>query len=187
MKEFVDSKFDLLKETLLNNKDKYRVGDTIEINDVFFNEKFLGNDIRKSEEFVELFNHLKSIKKPVLYWFEIDTCSIEADSIRALYFEYLKTNSGRTVSSYKKKLNKTSKTLYVGKVKTGFWGRLVTHLGYHKNRKTAGLQLYHWYTIHNGLPGLKLNYIVFEKEMEDLISIFEAELARNLEPILGRY
>jgi len=66
-------------------------------------------------------------------------------------------------------------------------GRLITHLGYSTSTQTAGLRLFHWYNVTEGLPSLKLNYIVYEREMEDLISILELDLARELKPILGRY
>ena len=56
-----------------------------------------------------------------------------------------------------------------------------------KSQQTAGLQLFHWYNIAEGLPPLNLKYIVFEEEMEDLIAVLELDLARVLKPILGRY
>ena len=56
-----------------------------------------------------------------------------------------------------------------------------------KSQQTAGLQLFHWYNIAEGLPPLNLKYIVFEEEMEDLIAVLELDLGRVLKPILGRY
>lgn len=174
---------EILQVSLSNNK-KIK---SLTIDALFFDGFYLNNDIRKSEQLKDKFDELKQIKNPVLYWFEIDKTKITAEGIRNLYIEHLSKKSNRAISSYKKDFDKNSNTLYVGKVKKGFWGRFITHLGYHKSSQTAGLQLYHWYKIQEGLPPLKLNYIVYEKEMEDLISVLELDLARELKPILGRY
>lgn len=184
--EFINNKIETSIEKLNNNLNIIKEVKSIIIDKTFFCSSYFENDIRKSEELKHVFDQLKLIKDPVLYWFEIDSTKINAVTIRKLYFEHLTKKSNRAISSYKKKLDENSKTLYVGKVKTGFWGRLITHLGYHKSNQTAGLQLYHWYS-EAGLPVLKLNYIVFQREMEDLISILELELARELKPILGKY
>lgn len=74
----------------------------------------------------------------------------------------------------------------MGKVEIGFWGRLVTHLGYSQSPKTAGMQLFHWYKP-EVFDALKLNYIVFEENMKHLIVILEKQLAKELEPLIGRY
>ncbi|MBS1535265.1 MAG: hypothetical protein JST78_09320 [Bacteroidetes bacterium] len=160
---------------------------SLHINGTYFNKLYFDNDIRESAQLKDVFDQLKQIKNPVLYWFEIDETKINANAVRQLYTEYLVKKTNRAISSYKKDFDINSRTLYVGKVKTGFWGRLITHLGYHKSSQTAGLQLYHWYKVQEGMPPLKLNYMVFEREMEDLISILELDLARELKPILGRY
>ena len=179
----IENSLEILKMSL--TKEKHI--NSLAINETFFNTLYFDNDIRKSEQLKDVFDQLKKIKSPVLYWFEIDDTKITAEKIRILYTEHLVKKSNRAISSYKKDYDKNSKTLYVGKVKTGFWGRLITHLGYHKSNQTAGLQLFHWYNIAEGLPILKLNYIVYEREMEDLISVLELDLARKLKPILGRY
>lgn len=184
--KFLTQKMELsiknLNSSIYNSKEVK----SIMLDNSFFDSRYFENDIRKLE-LKKVFDNLQDIKLPVLYWFEIDTNFINAKKIRTLYLDYLEQKTNRKVSSYKKSFDENSKTLYVGKVKTGFWGRLITHLGYHKSCQTAGLQLYHWCNSANGLPALKLNYIVFEREMEDLISILELELARELKPILGKY
>jgi hypothetical protein len=179
----IENSIEILKVSFCKDKDV----NSLFIDEVFFNSIYFDNDIRKSEQLKDIFDHLKKIKEPVLYWFEIDEGKINAEKIRNLYIEHLAKKSNRAISSYKKDFDRSSKTLYVGKVKSGFWGRLITHLGYHTSTQTAGLQLFHWYNVADGLPSLKLNYIVFEREMEDLISILELDLARELKPILGRY
>lgn len=180
----IENSLEILKLSLFKKKEI----NSLSINETFFNSIYFDHDIRDSEQLKGVFDKLKLIKKPVLYWFEIDETKINAEQVRSLYIEHLAKKTNRAISSYKKKLpDENSKTLYVGKVKTGFWGRLITHLGYHKSNQTAGLQLFHWYNIAEGLPVLKLNYIIFEREMEDLISVLELDLARELKPILGRY
>jgi hypothetical protein len=159
---------------------------TIILDSKFFNEMYFKSDIRNLE-LKPLFDGLLNIKKPVLYWFEIDNFQTNAEIIRDLYLNHLKNKSGRNISSYKKNFDSNSKTLYVGKVKTGFWGRVITHLGYHKSEKTAGLQLFQWYNVAKGQPSLKLHYIVFENNMQNQIAVLEYELAQELKPILGRY
>ena len=183
LKNRIQNLIDILKLSASKEKEIH----SLAINEVFFNSIYFDNDIRKSEQLKETFEKLKLIKNPVLYWFEIDETKIKADKIRRMYVDHLAKKSNRAISSYKKIFDENSKTLYVGKVKKEFWGRLITHLGYHTNAKTAGLQLFHWYNVTEGLPCLKLNYIVYEREMEDLISILELDLARELKPILGRY
>ena len=180
----IEKSIEILKSSASKEKEIY----PLQIDSTFFNDSFFNNDIRKSEQLKDVFDRLKQIKNPVLYWFEIDDTKINAEDIRKLYLDHLAKKSNRTISSFKKKLvDVNTKTLYVGKVKTGFWGRLITHLGYHTSTQTAGLQLYHWYKVHEGLPPLKLNYIVYEREMEDLIAVLELDLARELKPILGKY
>ncbi|WP_170062701.1 hypothetical protein [Polaribacter filamentus] len=48
------------------------------------------------------------------------------------------------------------------------------------------MQLFHWYKPE--LYGdLKLNYIVFEENMKHLIVILEKQLAKELQPLIGKY
>ena len=48
------------------------------------------------------------------------------------------------------------------------------------------MQLFHWYNP-EVYGDLKLNYIVFNEEMKHLILMLEKELARDLQPLIGRY
>jgi hypothetical protein len=63
---------------------------------------------------------------------------------------------------------------------------LVTHLVYSQSPKTAGMQLFHWYKPEI-FGDLKLNYIVFEENMKHLIVILEKQLAKELQPLIGKY
>ena len=183
LKNKIENAINTLKLSAINEKKI----NTMDIGKAFFNDIYFTNDIRKSDDLKEIFDELKQIKNPVLYWFEIDDSTINAEKIRTLYNEHRTKKSNRAISSFKKDYDRNSKTLYVGKVKSGFWGRIITHLGYNTSSQTAGLQLFHWFNTTEELSKLKLNYIIFEREMEDLISILELDLARELKPILGRY
>lgn len=150
-------------------------------------------NITTCDEHKEVFNALKAIKSPVLYWFEFKPIKGLCPKIREVFVEYKNLVKGnykhpkyRNTSSFKKNFNHNSKTLYVGKVETYFWGRIVTHLGYAKNKKTAGMQLYQWYKVKK-FGNITLKYIVFENEMKYLVPALEKELAQKLEPIIGRY
>jgi hypothetical protein len=190
IKEYISDSIKILKEAQLGLNESGNTK-TIVLDEKYFNTKFL-NEINISEYFPE-FKALKDIKKPVLYWFELDG-SNNNKCIREKYIEDyrepmkrdFKAPHYRNTSSYKKNYDFMSKTLYVGKVEIGFWGRLVTHLGYGQSIKTAGMQLFHWYKPE--LYGnIKLNYIVFEPNMKHLIIILEKQLANELKPLIGVY
>lgn len=159
----------------------------IHINKDYFNKKFFTQNITEN---IDDFIHLKSINTPILYWFEIPDTKYNQE-LRQSYEKYREeTKNGtleyRNTSAYKTKIDDNSTTLYVGKVEKTFWGRLVTHLGYNKSKRTAGMQLFHWYDIIK-YGNLELNYIVFDNTMKDLIIILEKKLARQLKPLIGKY
>lgn len=177
------------------NRNKVETGKIIteEIDGRFFNDCYLSDvNITTCQEHKDFFVKLINIKQPVLYWFSFKD-SVNRDSIRKKYEDYsipLKKDYGnpkyRNTSALKKDYSKGEKTLYVGKVKSGFWGRIVTHLGYNKSIRTAGMQLNHWYN--SSLFGnLTLNYIILDNEMANLITVLEIEVAQQLKPIIGTY
>lgn len=163
---------------------------TIIIDHKYFDEKFM-NDANISQ-FIKEFEQLKSHKSPIIYWFELENSDIN-ETVRNKYITYrekYRRDFGnpqyRNTSSYKKKYHPRSRTLYVGKVEKGFWGRLVTHLGYNQSKKTAGMQLFHWYDI-TAYGNIKLNYVEFDPTMKHLIIILEKQLAQELKPLIGIY
>ena len=184
-------------ETLEENKTKFTEDSKIQsvtITDAFFNTKYRHNeDITKCETHKDFFSKLHAIKTPVIYWLDIEPIENNAKNIREVYETYRNSVKGkytaenyRYTSAYKTNMDPDSKTLYVGKVQTGFWGRIVTHLGYNKNKGTAGMQLSYWYKIKD-FDKLTLNYIVFDNEMKYLVSTFEKNLALELKPLIGQY
>ena len=189
IKEYISNSIDILQDAQLklrSSEDKQ----PIILDKEYFHKKFM-NEVNISEDITE-FRALKDIKKPVLYWFEL-TSSNNNKAIRDAFIKGyrepikkgLKTPY-RNTSSYKKAYSSISTTLYVGKVEIGFWGRLVTHLGYSQSPKTAGMQLFHWYNP-EVFGNIKLNYIVLEENMKHLIVILEKQLAKELKPLIGRY
>ncbi len=163
---------------------------SIIINKSYFDKKFMHKE--DVTDATEDFKTIKLIKDPVLYWFELSNTE-NNHAIRKEYEKYRKDTkiidsltAYRNTSSYKKKPNYESKFLYVGKVETSFWGRLVTHLGYSQSEKAAGMQLFHWYNP-EVYGDIRLNYIVFDEKMKHLILMLEKQLATDLEPLIGRY
>lgn len=145
---------------------------------------FMNIDIRKSSDHRELFDTLKNMKGPVLYWFEILSENTH-DEIRQKLIEYKNTPDVRSNSAMWNYTVENSKFLYVGKVKKGISGRIVTHLGYSKNPQTSGLQLFHW---SKGLSmKLKFHAMEFIPEMADLMGVIELKVAQNLHPIIGKH
>ena len=187
--EYITESIEILQQAQLKIKSSEGKKSII-LDEKYFHEKFM-NEINISED-IDEFRTLKDIKKPVLYWFELAS----SDNNTALREEFINgyrepikkgvKTPYRNTSSYKNTYNPKSTTLYVGKVEIGFWGRIVTHLGYSQSPKTAGMQLFHWYKP-EVFGALKLNYIVFEENMKHLIVILEKQLAKELEPLIGRY
>jgi hypothetical protein len=162
---------------------------TIILDNKFFDSKFLKDeDISKYDKLLDV----RYIKTPVLYWFEHSNPK-NNEAIRSEFINYrdplvkdFKNPKYRYTSGYKTAYSKESKILYVGKVEKGFWGRLVTHLGYSKFKTTAGMQLYHWYKP-NLFGDVKLHYIEFDNDMKHLIIILEKQLQEELKPLIGKY
>lgn len=187
MKQQLNSVFGKLSEVIARNSNDYIYGNPILIPPSSFDNVYCQkSNITTCVEHQNIFSDLIKLKKrPILYWFSIDDKTINATRLREKYIEFKDLKSKRNSASYKA-LDSNSKTLYVGKVKKDFHLRLVTHLGYSKNENTAGMQLFHWYNPEE-FGNLTLNYIVFNEEMSDLITILEMELARELKPIIGKY
>jgi hypothetical protein len=188
MKKHINLIFDKINEIIAKNKNFYNQGNSILISSLLFEEKYRSlYNVTTCIEQQKVFLPLKENKKnPILYWFTIDDKKTNAIELRKKYIEFKQTKSTRASASYKPYVAENSKTLYVGKVKKDFHLRLVTHLGYSKNERTAGMQLFHWFNP-EVFGNLSLNYIVFNEEMSDLITILEMELARELKPIIGKY
>jgi hypothetical protein len=62
-------------------------------------------------------------------------------------------------------------------------GRVIQHLGYHLNQASHGLQLNDWAKPMN--LTFKLHIIVLPYDVIPVEEIFETELARKYEPLIG--
>lgn len=141
-------------------------------------------DIRNSTAHKSLFAKLKEVKGPVLYWFEIISQHDSHDVFEA-FDQYRNSPNCKAVPALKRQLSHGTNVLYLGKVKTQFWGRFITHLGFFKTNATQGLQLFYW----SKVMGLKLRVHVYEfnPNMAILMPIVENGMAAHLKPLFGKH
>lgn len=184
-------------DILTKNKEVATKIQSVVINEDFFKDEFtIGFEKQiKSEYLKEQLRKISSENKPTLYWFEFDDKLTSKEILRSKYVEY-KNRLGnqyhipeyRYTSSFKKNFDEVTNVLYVGKVEKGFYGRVITHLGYATSPKTAGMQLHHWFAEDMQSYGnLTLNFIQFSDDMIYLIALFEKLFAKELKPLIGRY
>lgn len=146
--------------------------------------KFLEQDVRHSTEFSNMFNELIANDAPCVYWFEI----LNGPSTATIHqrISTYKETAVRVVPALKPLNDSSSKILYVGKSTVGFWGRLITHMGYLSGKATSqGLQLDYW--AKDLRLELRVNILQFPEAMADYLSIVEFALAKNLQPIIGKH
>lgn len=141
-------------------------------------------DIRESEKFKQIFDQLKDLNGPTLYWFEIIS-DTDTKKVIASLNNYKISKNAKATPALKTKICYDSKTLYVGKVKGTFWGRLIQHLGFFKVNGTQGLQLFYW--AKDLSLKLKVNIFVFDNNMADIIPIVEYTFAKRLQPLIGKH
>ncbi|WP_269227735.1 hypothetical protein [Flavobacterium eburneipallidum] len=142
-------------------------------------------DITKDGDFSKNFQEIMEYEQfPALYFFEINEI-IEKSEIVTL-IKNVNEKFQLNIPAKNNTLNNGG-ILYVGKVKSCAWGRLIQHLGYHKNRKSHGLQLDYWAKEIKTELKLKYTVIFFEKNIADDISILERILAKSLNPIIGKH
>lgn len=148
-------------------------------------KRFHSNDIRDANEFKEIFDTLKSVTNPVLYWFEIISDTSHQQIVESIS-NYKKDGGTRATPAMRKNISGGSRILYVGKVKNTFWGRLITHLGYLKGTgQTQGLQLDCW--AKDICLKLRLHVVEFDKRMADYMTVIENAFAKELKPIIGKH
>lgn len=152
-------------------------------------EKYIYQDIRDSAEFSSIFNQLSSYNdRPCIYWFDSQV-KLNGTLIHQL-FKSLQSNTNYVIPALDKKPHNDSCCLYVGKVKSNIEGRLIQHLGVHKDQGRAhGLQLVHW--IHDYPEDVNLSYHVVpfpnNEEWRKMAMLFEYALADKLKPIIGHH
>lgn len=125
---------------------------------------------------------------PAVYWFDIIS-DHSAEEIRSHYTIFKDRIENRTIPAVYKNSVASSKVLYVGKGKGNISGRMFLHFGYEeKKMHLQGLQLCHWdfSGILKGLR-LKLNIVYFNKDFKEIVPFFERNLAKEINPILGKH
>ncbi|MCF8244086.1 MAG: hypothetical protein K9J37_02805 [Saprospiraceae bacterium] len=134
-------------------------------------------------EIEEEFKRLMNIKDPVLYYFEIVS---KTDKLKILeeIRNYRNFEGSRPIPAIKKSLNLESSILYVGRARC-FWARLIVHLGYHKNSRKHGLQIYHWARMLS--LQLRVHIFEFNSDMDALMPLLEYKLAKKLQPLIGKH
>lgn len=141
-------------------------------------------DIRQANEYKTIFSELEKLQGPVLYWFEIISQNSPKE-IRDTIVAYKNTENKKATPALKTRFDNNSKCLYVGKVKRAFWGRVIQYLGFYKVNATQGLQLFYWGKSIN--LRVRVHAYEFQPNMVELISIYETELAKKLNPIIGKH
>lgn len=180
LQEFIDITITNL-EHVRDNGVKKEYSFTIDCSDL---DDYNYNDIRKSPKFRSIFDELKNANGPTLYWIEIVSDTDSKKVIEALT-DYKASDKPKATPALKSNINYDSKTLYVGKVKGTFWGRLIQHLGFFKVNATQGLQLFYWT---KKLPlTLQFNTLEFDSNMADTMPIIEYAFAKRLQPLIGKH
>lgn len=134
-----------------------------------------------SENFKEMIEYEKF---PALYFFEINEIIEKGEIVTLIKSVNEKFQLSIPAQNHS---SKNEGILYVGKVKSCAWGRLIQHLGYHKNRKSHGLQLDFWAKEIKTELKLKYTVMFFEENIADDINILERILAKKLNPIIGKH
>jgi hypothetical protein len=142
-------------------------------------------DITKDGDFSASFKQMIEYEKlPALYFFEINEIIQKEEIVTLIKNVNEKFQLNIPAQNH---THKNEGVLYVGKVKSCAWGRLIQHLGYHKNRKSHGLQLDFWAKEIKTELKLKYTVMFFEENIADDINVLERILAKKLNPIIGKH
>jgi len=152
------------------------------INSNYFTEDFITHDITQDKNFKEMFDTLRVFNDyPALYFFQINEKLSKIEILDLIkVHDSLKTPANNN-------FKENSSFLYVGKVTSCAWGRLIQHLGYHKQRKSHGLQVGLWGNKTTKDLQLSFTVIFFEQESRDYLVLLEKMLSKQLKPIIGRH
>lgn len=144
---------------------------------------YLHINILETGEFVEMFNRLKNIVGPVIYWIDIVSDTSTQEIIKAA--NSYKEKKLRHVPAMKKRIDYESRVLYVGKVEKDIFVRVLTHMGFHKSAKTQGLQMFHWGK--DIALKVKFNLIHLDFGCEPVLAVWEKSLAGRVKPVIGKH
>lgn len=146
-------------------------------------DNYLKKNILKEGQFVELYENLKLIDGPVIYWIEVISDN-NVQQILDAAREYKQKNE-RHVPAIKTKYNEDSRILYVGKVEKDVLSRVMNHMGFHRSAKTQGLQMYHWGKGINLI--VRFNLMQLYQGCEPILTVWEKALATKMKPIIGKH
>ncbi|GEP94682.1 hypothetical protein [Chitinophaga cymbidii] len=149
---------------------------------------YLIEPVDTSEQFKDLFDKLKSMSGPCIYWADIvgeKLTNVQiVEAMRKYDISNNETGKRRQLPVIYKRI-RDSRTLYVGKVNGGIWARVLTHFGYHLNGNLQGLQLYHW-AKDLGLV-IRFNILEFDGGCLRLLPAIEYEIAKQKSPLIGSH
>ncbi len=141
-------------------------------------------------DFVKMFKELRDSKYanlPAIYVFGINT-AINSDVIVNAIDSLKDLDQNLNVPAHYK-YHQNKGILYVGKVKSCAWGRLIQHLGYHVDSNSHGLQIQHWAQKISEPLNLTYTVMFFEEKMADYIELLERAIAKTdiYKPIIGKH
>ena len=187
LKDFIKNKSKTISENFDNiSKNGFLKSISFEIDVNKLDSKYLDKvNITQDGDFSEYFQKMIEYENfPALYFFEIND-TVEKEEIVTLI---KKVNEEFQLNiPAQNHTHKNEGVLYVGKVKSCAWGRLIQHLGYHKKRKSHGLQLDFWAKEIKTELKLKYTVMFFEENIADDINVLELILAKKLNPIIGKH
>ena len=187
LKDFIKNKSKAISENFDHiSKNGFLQSISFEIDVNKLDSKYLDKvNITKDGDFSEYFQKMIEYENfPAVYFFEIND-TVEKEEIVTL-IKKVNEEFQLNIPAQNYTL-KNQGVLYVGKVKSCAWGRLIQHLGYHKNRKSHGLQLDFWAKEIKSELKLKYTVMFFEENIKEDINILERILAKKLNPIIGKH
>ncbi|NBR13906.1 MAG: hypothetical protein EBQ94_11360 [Flavobacteriales bacterium] len=147
-----------------------------------FTEDFITNDITQDVNFKEMFETLREFNDyPALYFFQINQ-----ELSKTEILDLIKANDSLKTPAINN-FKENNGFLYVGKVTSCAWGRLIQHLGYHRQRTSHGLQVGLWGNTTTKDIDLSFTVIFFEKESKDYLVLLEKMFSKKLKPIIGKH
>jgi hypothetical protein len=183
---------EVISEIVSEEKDHFLIG-SFNTNDLFDHNQYTVFPYT-NPDFNHRINKLDHFTGDCLYWFETNNKK-DAKTLNGLLCKYRSTKgtrSYRAVPTTNKLENKGS-VIYVGVRKgkqkkqglTNIMGRINQHLGYYKNQKTQGLQLYDWARDTN--IEIALHVVHFDQDLGALLYVLEKKMAHQLRPHCGRH
>ncbi|WP_405223910.1 hypothetical protein [Dokdonia sp. Asnod1-B02] len=185
----------IISEILKAPKDKFKIGQ-FHTNQLFDPGTEFNSYPNTKPEFKHILAKLDDYYGDCIYWFETETTedAIKLDNLLSEYRskKQLKNSGYRAVPTTNKLAHK-DKTFYLGVRKgkpskrglTNIMGRINQHLGYYKNARTQGLQLYHW--AKDADVTIIIHCVHFNQDLGPLLYVLEHKLANKLHPHCGRH